>query len=130
LIYGFNFFRLEALKIMIKKITLAFLTGGIIFALYSCAPSVPYFETKMDVKLKQKIAFLERDNSTEIISIIGKADKSISEEMKEQMIEQNVKVESVINNLFTASGNYKAIKNLAGLGFINYISLSINRNIN
>ena len=81
----------------------------------------------MDVKLKQKIAFLERDNSTEIISIIGKADKSISEEMKEQMIEQNVKVESVINNLFTASGNYKAIKNLAGLDFINYISLSINR---
>jgi hypothetical protein len=84
----------------------------------------------MDVQLKEKIASLEQYNSAEIISVIGKADKTISEEMKKQMTMQDVSVESVINNLFTASGSYKAIKYLAGLDFINYLSLSTTRNIN
>jgi len=115
---------------MIYKITLVFIAGGIIFSLCSCYSSAPYYETKMDVQLKEKIESLEQDNSAEIISVIGKADRTISEEMKKQMTMQNVYVESVINNLFTASGNHQAIKHLAGLDFINYISLSTTRNIN
>lgn len=115
---------------MINKITLVFLAGGIIFSLCSCSSSAPYYGTKMDVQLKEKIASLEQYNSAEIISVIGKADKTISEEMKKQMTMQDVSVESVINNLFTASGSYKAIKYLAGLDFINYLSLSTTRNIN
>jgi hypothetical protein len=115
---------------MINKMTIEIIAFSLAFFFLSCSSSNKYIEEKMNAPLKQKIATLDESSNNEIISVIGKCNTSITDEMRNKMLSTGVSVESVINEIFTVSGNKEAIKNLAELDFVIHIELSVPRDIN
>jgi hypothetical protein len=119
---------MQALNKMIKLILVIISTisllAGIPLLTVSCSSSAEYIPEKMDTPLQQKLRQLETENSEYVIQFNGKADKSISDEMKLEIEKTGVLTESIIGNIFTASGNTESIKKLSMLDFVVYLELA------
>jgi hypothetical protein len=78
----------------------------------------------MDVALQQRIRDIEKNNGDEIIQFNGKADSEISDELKTKLEATGIKTESIIKDIFTASGDKESIKKVTLLDFIVYLEIA------
>ncbi len=76
---------------------------------FSCSSS-KYISEKLETALQQEIRKFEKDNSLAAIQFKGKTNSSINEEMKSKLLETGISIESVIGDIFTASGSVESIK--------------------
>jgi hypothetical protein len=94
-----------------------FFLAGIAMIGMSCSSS-EYIPGKMDTALQQKIRETEKENEDEIIKFAGKTSKEINDEMKTKLESTGIKTESIIKDIFTASGNAESIKKVTLLDFV------------
>jgi hypothetical protein len=103
--------------------SLLILSFGIPILIVSCSSS-EYIPEKMDTSLQQKIHQLEKENSNEIIQFTGKTNTSISDEVKGKLQSTGITTESIVQDIFTASGNLESIKKLSLLECVKYLELA------
>ena len=102
---------------------LLILSIGIPILIVSCSSS-EYIPEKMDTPLQQKIHQLEKENPNEIIQFTGKTSIPISDEIKTKLQSTGIVTESIMQDIFTASGNIESIKKLTLLEFVTYLELA------
>jgi len=100
-------------------IILTFIGGTLL--LNACAASAGYNKAKMDTELNQKITRLEKENPDSIIQFTGKTKGEINDQMKAQLEETGVTVETVAGDIFTANGGTESIKKVTLLEFVVYL---------
>lgn len=100
-------------------ITLIIFTMSII----GCSGSNGYSPEKMDTALKQKITSLEKTDPDTPVQFLGKCNTAVNAEMEEKLRSTGVSVESIVNDIFTATGTIEGIKKISGLDFV--ISLEL-----
>lgn len=111
----------------VSGILLSFLLlSGIIIIGVTCS-STEYIPGKMDTALQQKIRDTEKENGDDIIKFAGKTNKEINDEMKTKLESAGIKTESIIKDIFTASGNAESIKKVTLLDFV--VNLEIAKNL-
>jgi predicted PurR-regulated permease PerM len=104
---------------------LTFLLIGISIMNISCS-STDYILEKMESSLHQRIIYIEKENPDAIVQFAGKSDKIINDEMKKQLESTGATVESIIQDIFTASGKAESIKKTSLLEFIVYLEIAKN----
>lgn len=92
----------------------------------SCSNTQYVFE-KMDTPLIQKINELEELNSNKLISFLGKTNKIIDEEMKLELADTGILIETLAGDIFTAKGNRLQISELSRKDCIEKLELSLYR---
>jgi len=102
---------------------LIFILFGIPILIVSCSSS-EYIPEKMDTLLQQKIRQLEKENPNEIIQFTGKTNIPISDKIKTELQSTGITTESIVKDIFTASGNIESIKKLTLLEFVTYLELA------
>jgi len=114
----------ERKRIRLSRLMFALLLFcGILIIGISCSSS-EYVSEKMDIALQQKIRDMEKNNGDEIIRFNGKTDREINDELKGKLESTGIKTESIIKDIFTASGNKESIKKLTLLDFIVYLEIA------
>ena len=108
---------------------LATLTGILIF-LTACSSSAKYNSTKMDSSLNQKILSLEKEDSNITIQFTGKTNAVINDQMKKELQETGINIETVVSDIFTANGTVISIKKTSLLDYVVYLELVKNLDIN
>jgi len=106
-----------------KKYFLILITGVIM----SGCNSSQYVYEKMDPAMIERINELEKEESNQIISFLGKTTTDIDEGVKLDLANTGIIVETVAGNIFTAKGNRKQIANLSMKKWIVKIELSVVR---
>jgi|WetSurMetagenome_2_1015567.scaffolds.fasta_scaffold24790_3 hypothetical protein len=106
----------------------ATLTGILIF-LTTCSSSAKYNSTKMDASLNQKILSLEKEDPNIIIQFTGKTSVVINDQMKKEIQDKGIKIETIVSDIFTANGTVKSIKEISLLDYIVYLELVKNLEI-
>lgn len=96
---------------------------GVISMLIGCS-SAEYIPEKMDATLKQRISFLEKEEPNSFIQFTGKTNSSINDEMKTELEATGIKVESIIQDVFTAAGTAESIKKTTLLDFVIFLELA------
>lgn len=91
------------------------------FLLNTNCSSSNYIPDKMETALQQEIRKLEKENSDTLIQFKGKTNGIINEDMKSKLKETGIIVESVIGDIFTASGNAESIKKTTLLEFVVFL---------
>ncbi|GIK23024.1 MAG: hypothetical protein PHY57_03450 [Ignavibacterium sp.] len=86
----------------------------------SCSSS-KYIPEKLETALQQEIRKYEKDNSHISIQFKGKTISSINEDMKSKLKEAGISIESVIGDIFTASGSVESIKKTTLLEFVVFL---------
>lgn len=94
------------------------------FIINGCSSSTEYIPEKMDTPLKQKIRQLEKDAPETVIGFAGKTNQSINEDMITQLKSTGITMGSIINDIFTASGNVDNIKKVSRLDFIVFLEIA------
>jgi hypothetical protein len=89
-----------------------------------CSSSPEYIPEKMDNSLLQKVKELEKEDSGALIQFAGKTTQSINDEMKIELEQTGIKTESIIQDIFTASGNAHSIKKVTLLDFVANLEMS------
>ena len=107
---------------------LATLTGILIF-LTACSSSAKYDSTKMDTSLNQKILSLEKEDSNITIQFTGKTNVVINDQMKKELQETGINIETVVSDIFTANGTVSSIKKTSLLDYVVYLELVKNLDI-
>lgn len=82
---------------------------------------------KLDLPLKKKLSEVEKSKSGELIQFLGKCDRPISGELRSALEESGVTIRSVVNEIFTASGNSEQIRRLAAYDQVIQLQLSVER---
>lgn len=95
-----------------------------------CSSSSEYIPEKMDTPLQQRIRQLEKEDPNAIIQITGKTSTPINEEMKTRIKSTGITTESIIQDIFTASGNVESIKKVTLLDFVVYLEIAKKLDIN
>lgn len=95
-----------------------------------CSSSSEYIPEKMDTPLQQRIHQLEKENSNTIIQITGKTSTPINEEMKTRINSTGIITESIIQDIFTASGNVESVKQVTLIDFVVYLEIAKKLDIN
>lgn len=95
---------------------------GIPILIVSCSSS-EFIPEKMDTPLQQKIRQLEKENPNEIVQFTGKTTIPISDEIKNQLQSTGITTESIVQDIFTASGNVESIKKLTLVDIVTYLEL-------
>ena len=108
---------------------LATLTGILIF-LTACSSSAKYNSTKMDTSLNQKILSLDKEDSDITIQFTGKTNAVINDQMKKELQETGINIETVVSDIFTANGTVSSIKKTSLLDYVVYLELVKNLDIN
>ena len=108
---------------------LATLTGILIF-LTACSSSAKYDSTKMDTSLNQKILSLDKEDSDITIQFTGKTNAVINDQMKKELQETGINIETVVSDIFTANGTVSSIKKTSLLDYVVYLELVKNLDIN
>jgi len=106
----------------------ATLTGTLIF-LTACSSSAKYNSTKMDTSLNQKILSLEKEDPNIIIQFTGKTSVVINDQMKKEIQDTGIKIETIVSDIFTANGTVKSIKEISLLDYVVYLELVKNLEI-
>lgn len=91
--------------------------------------SADYIPEKMESSLHQRIIYLEKEDPNAIVQFAGKSDKNINDEMKKKLESTGATIESVIQDIFTASGKAESIKKTSLLDFIVYLEIAKNLDI-
>lgn len=91
--------------------------------------SADYIPEKMESSLHQRIIYLEKEDPNAIVQFAGKSDKNINDEMKKKLESTGATVESIIQDIFTASGKAESIKKISLLDFIVYLEIAKNLDI-
>lgn len=91
----------------------------------SCS-SADYIPEKMESSLHQRIIYLEKEDPNTIVQFAGKSDKNINDEMKKKIESSGATVESIVQDIFTASGKVESIKKTSLLEFIVYLEIAKN----
>lgn len=89
-----------------------------------CSSSAEYIAEKMDTPLQQRINQLEKDNPDEIIRFAGKTNRPIIEEMTAKLKSTGITIESIVEDIFTASGNSESIKKVSLLDFVVFLEIA------
>ncbi len=112
---------MSSYSLFVRSIFLISFGGALL--LYGCAASAEYNPSKMDTSLNQKVSSLEKENPDTIIQFTGKTIESINDEMKTKLEETGIKIETVANDIFTATGNVESVKKVSLFDFV--ISLEL-----
>ena len=107
----------------------ATLAGMLIF-FTACSSSAKYNSTKMDTSLNQKILSLEKEDPDITIQFTGKTNAVITDQMKKELQETGINIETVVSDIFTANGTVSSIKKTSLLDYIVYLELVKNLDIN
>lgn len=97
--------------------------GGVSIFLTACAASSEYSPEKMDSPLNQKIRSLDNENSETSIQFTGKTNGAINEQMKKELQDTGIIIETVAGDIFTANGTTSSIKKVSLLDFVVYLEL-------
>lgn len=116
-----NFFKI--IKMALSFFPLVILSIGIPVLIVGCSSSSEYASEKMDTPLQQKIRQLEKEDLYAIVQFTGKTNAPISDEMKTTLESTGIKTESIVKDIFTASGNIESIKKLTLLDYVTYLEL-------
>jgi hypothetical protein len=100
-----------------------FLIITLLISLSGCSSSQEGSLDKMDTALRQKLSKVEKENPDELIQFIGKSSSEISPAVNVDISSTGVQTESIIGNIFTASGNAESIKKLSLKDFITSLEL-------
>lgn len=100
------------------------LVAAIPILIVSCSSSSEYKPEKMDTPLQQKIRELDKDNTNTIIQFTGKTSMPINDEMKTKLKSTGITIESIIGDIFTASGTTESIKKVTMYDFVVYLELA------
>lgn len=76
---------------------------------------------KIDPSLADKLTRLEQNKSDETLNFIGKCTTEITPSIKEELAAAGISIHSVSKDIFTGTGNYKAIIKIAGTNYIKWI---------
>lgn len=95
--------------------------------IFSCSSSQKLSSDKFDTPLRQKLVQAEESGSEEPVQVIGKCTKPVNREMRESLTTTGITVNSVIGDIFTASGSAKQIREAAKLKFVSQLQLSVER---
>lgn len=95
---------------------------GIPILIVRCSSS-EYIPEKMDASLHQKINQLEKENPDEMIQFTGKTNIPISDEIKTKFQSTGITTESIVQDIFTATGNVESVKKLTLLDCVTYLEL-------
>lgn len=102
----------------------------ILFSIMSVTCSSPErnSDSKFDAPLRQKLASLD-DKSDVKVEFLGKCNAPINDEMKSQLVLTGIDIQTIINEIFTASGTPAQIKKTAEFNFVSQLQLSTERKI-
>jgi len=112
----------KVIEILVSFFSFIICFIGIPILVVSCS-SAEYLPEKMDTSLQQKIHQLEKENSNSIVQLTGKTNAPINDEMKTRLENIGITTESIVKDIFTASGNVESIKKLTLLDFVIYLEL-------
>jgi hypothetical protein len=115
---------------ILELITVTVLFVSIPLMILGCSSSSEYIPEKMDTPLQQRIHQLEKEAPNKIIQITGKTSTPINEEMKTRINSTGITTESIIQDIFTASGNVESIKKVTLLDFVIYLEIAKKLDIN
>ena len=122
---------LMALIYQIFPYLFAFATlAGVLIFLTACSSSAKYNSTKMDTSLNQKILSLDKEDSDITIQFTGKTNAVINDQMKKELQETGINIETVVSDIFTANGTVSSIKKTSLLDYVVYLELVKNLDIN
>ena len=115
---------------LLEMIAIPVLFVSIPLMILACSSSSEYMPEKMDTPLQQKIRQLEKEDPNAIILITGKTSTPITEEMITRIKSTGITTESIIQDIFTASGNVESIKKITLLDFIVFLEIAKKLDIN
>ncbi len=95
-----------------------------------CSASSEYKSEKMDAPLLQRIHQLEKEDPNAVLQFAGKTNTPINDEMKKEIKSIGITTESIIGDIFTASGNVESIKKASLLDFVVYLEIAKKLDIN
>jgi len=84
----------------------------------------------MDAPLLQRIHQLEKEDPNAVLQFAGKTNTPINDEMKKEIKSIGITTESIIGDIFTASGNVESIKKASLLDFVVYLEIAKKLDIN
>lgn len=93
----------------------------------ACASSHSNKPQKLDAPLQQKVEAAEKSGSEEPIQVLGKCSQPVSEEMRAQLAASGATINTVVGDIFTASGTARQIRKLAKHDRVIQLSLSAER---
>ena len=103
--------------------------AGVLILLTACASSAKYNSSKMDTSLNQKILSLEKEDPNIIVQFTGKTNVVINDQIKKELQEMGINIESVVGDIFTANGTVSSIKKTSLLDYVVYLELVKNLDI-
>jgi hypothetical protein len=119
------------MKLKFKKMKSALLMFLLILSLpgitimsISCASSAEYIPEKLETPLHQRILYLEKEEPNVLIQFAGKSNTSINDEMKKKLESAGLLIETIIRDIFTASGNAESIKKTTLLDFVVFLEIA------
>lgn len=96
------------------------------FLILSCS-SNNINEEKMDTLLRQKVNLLMKESPSERTDFIGKCNIPIDQEVRSEIENLGIEIQTIIGDIFTASGNAVQIKELTRFEYIVSLELSVER---
>lgn len=103
--------------------------AGVLILLTACASSAKYNSSKMDTSLNQKILSLEKEDPNIIVQFTGKTNVVINDQIKKELQETGINIETVVGDIFTANGTVSSIKKTSLLDYVVYLELVKNLDI-
>jgi hypothetical protein len=97
---------------------------GITIMSIGCASSAEYIPEKLETPLHQRILYLEKEEPDILIQFAGKSNTSINDEMKKKLESAGLLIETIIRDIFTASGNAESIKKTTLLDFVVFLEIA------
>jgi hypothetical protein len=118
------------INISLPFLCIIILVTAIPILIVGCSSSSSeYKPEKMDTPLQQKIRELDKDNTNTIIQFTGKTSMPINDEMTTKLKSTGLTIESIISDIFTASGTTESIKKITMYDFVVYLELAQKLNI-
>jgi len=87
----------------------------------ACSQSKEISNNKIDPTLIKIIADAEQIKSEEMINFIGSCNLEITPSIKEDLEISGINIRSISKDIFTASGNYKSILEIADKSYIKWL---------
>jgi hypothetical protein len=112
------------ISLPLSFLSIIILVTAIPILIVGCSSSSEYKPEKMDTPLQQKIRELDNGNTYTIIQFAGKTSMPINDEMTTKLKSTGLTIESIIGDIFTASGTTESIKKVTMYDFVVYLELA------
>ncbi len=96
-------------------------------SIINCSGSNDYSPEKMDTALQQKITNLENTDPDAPVQFLGKCSTAVDAEMEAKLRSTGISVESIVKDIFTATGTVEGVKKVSALDFV--VSLELARRL-